>query len=128
MATKTKAKAQEFEYKAEMKQLLHLIVHSLYTHPEVFLRELISNSSDALNKIRFRMLTDTDVVDPEADYRGLNAARSLERLPDHRVHLAGLGRDEPARVSGERVREHVAEYGGDPDFLAVTGGSASFMT
>ncbi len=34
---------QEFEYKAEMKQLLDLIVHSLYTHPEIFLRELISN-------------------------------------------------------------------------------------
>ncbi|MFQ5650971.1 MAG: molecular chaperone HtpG [bacterium] len=69
MATKTKTQksTQEFEYKAEMKQLLHLIVHSLYTHPEVFLRELISNASDALNKIRFRMLTDTDVLDPDAD-------------------------------------------------------------
>ena len=61
--------AEQFEYKAEMKQLLHLIVHSLYTHPEVFLRELISNASDALNKIRFQMLTDTDVLDPDADLR-----------------------------------------------------------
>jgi len=69
MPSKTKPKAQEFEYKAEMKQLLHLIVHSLYTHPEIFLRELISNSSDALNKIRFRMLTDTDVVDPDAELK-----------------------------------------------------------
>lgn len=55
--------AQEFEYKAEMKQLLHLIVHSLYTHPEVFLRELISNSADALNKVRFRKLTDKNILD-----------------------------------------------------------------
>ncbi len=62
-------KSQEFEYKAEMKQLLQLIVHSLYTHPEVFLRELISNASDALNKIRFRMLTDSAVADPEADLK-----------------------------------------------------------
>lgn len=69
MATKTKKKVESFEYKAEMKQLLHLIVHSLYTHPEVFLRELISNASDALNKIRFRMLTDTDVLDSEADLK-----------------------------------------------------------
>jgi len=67
MATKAQKKAQEFEYKAEMKQLLHLIIHSLYTHPEVFLRELISNASDALNKIRFRMLTDSNVLDPDAD-------------------------------------------------------------
>ncbi|MFQ5583871.1 MAG: molecular chaperone HtpG [Calditrichia bacterium] len=64
-AKQQKTKAEEFEYKAEMKQLLHLIVHSLYTHPEVFLRELISNASDALNKVRFRMLTDKNIVSPE---------------------------------------------------------------
>ncbi len=58
---------QEFEYKAEMKQLLDLIVHSLYTHPEIYLRELISNSSDALSKVRFNALTDQDILDKEAD-------------------------------------------------------------
>ena len=68
-STQTKKKAEQFEYKAEMKQLLHLIVHSLYTHPEVFLRELISNASDALNKIRFQMLTDTEVLDPDVSLR-----------------------------------------------------------
>ena len=52
-----------------MKQLLHLIVHSLYTHPEIFLRELISNASDALNKVRFRMLTDKDVFEPDAELK-----------------------------------------------------------
>lgn len=57
MSDNKKAQVQEFEYKAEMKQLLHLIVHSLYTHPEIFLRELISNAADALNKVRFSQLT-----------------------------------------------------------------------
>ena len=57
--------AQTFEFKAEMKQLLNIIVHSLYTHPEIFLRELISNASDALNKVRFRRLTDKDILDPD---------------------------------------------------------------
>lgn len=69
MADAEKVTAQEFEYKAEMKQLLHLIVHSLYTHPEIFLRELISNASDAINKIRFRMLTDRNVLDADADLK-----------------------------------------------------------
>ncbi len=58
---------QEYEYRAEMKQLLSLIIHSLYTNPEIFLRELVSNASDALNKIRFRRLTDSNVLSPEAE-------------------------------------------------------------
>ena len=62
-----KPQVQEFEYKAEMKQLLDLIVHSLYTHPEIYLRELISNASDALSKARFNALTDQDMLDKESD-------------------------------------------------------------
>ncbi len=61
------APIQEFEYKAEMKQLLDLIVHSLYTHPEIFLRELVSNASDALSKVRFDSLTDQEITDREAE-------------------------------------------------------------
>lgn len=69
MAKEKQVKIEEFEYQAEMKQLLHLIIHSLYTHPEIFLRELISNASDALNKIRFRMLTDKDIISPDLDLK-----------------------------------------------------------
>jgi len=69
MAKKKTAKSEQFEFKAEMKKLLHLIVHSLYTHPEIFLRELISNSSDALNKVRFQSLTDKKILDPKTDLK-----------------------------------------------------------
>lgn len=62
-----KPNVETFEYKAEMKQLLQLIIHSLYTHPEVFLRELISNASDALNKVRYRQLTDANVLDKDKE-------------------------------------------------------------
>jgi molecular chaperone HtpG len=69
MPKSSKPQSEQFEFRAELKQLLHLIIHSLYTHPEIFLRELISNSSDALNKIRFRMLTDKKVIDPEKELK-----------------------------------------------------------
>ncbi len=64
-----KTSRKQYEFKAEMKQLLHLIVNSLYTNPEVFLRELISNSSDALNKVRFKQVTGEEVQSPRLPTR-----------------------------------------------------------
>ena len=49
--------AEDFEFKAEIRQLLNILVHSLYTEREIFLRELLSNASDALNRIQVEMLT-----------------------------------------------------------------------
>ncbi len=54
------------EFRAEVQQLLHILAHSLYTNREIFLRELISNASDALNRLQFEMLTNQDVLEPEA--------------------------------------------------------------
>src|SRR5262245_12892348 len=59
--------AQRFSFKAETKQLLNILIHSLYRDREVFLRELLSNASDALNRMRFEMVTNQDVVDPKAE-------------------------------------------------------------
>ncbi|HRP02153.1 MAG TPA: molecular chaperone HtpG [Candidatus Kapabacteria bacterium] len=59
----------EIEFKAEMKQLLHLIIHSLYTQPEIFLRELVSNSTDALNKLRVIKLTDDNILNPTEELK-----------------------------------------------------------
>lgn len=59
--------AEKHTFQAEIKQLLNILVHSLYKDREIFLRELISNASDALSKIQFEMLTNHDVVDSGAD-------------------------------------------------------------
>jgi molecular chaperone HtpG len=56
-----------FEFQTEVQQLLHILVHSLYKEREIFLRELISNAADALSRIQFVMLTDRDVLNPEAE-------------------------------------------------------------
>jgi molecular chaperone HtpG len=55
------------EFRAEVQQLLNILANSLYTEREIFLRELISNASDALHRIQFEMLTNRDVLDPDAE-------------------------------------------------------------
>lgn len=63
-----KSRKTNYKFKAELHQLLDLIIHSLYKHPEIFLRELISNASDALNKARFLELTEKEIADKEAEF------------------------------------------------------------
>ncbi len=57
---------ETLEFRAEVQQLLSILAHSLYTEREIFLRELISNASDALHRIQFELLTNRDVLDPDA--------------------------------------------------------------
>ncbi|KAI4357947.1 hypothetical protein L6164_001861 [Bauhinia variegata] len=56
------APGEKFEYQAEVSRLMDLIVHSLYSHKEVFLRELVSNASDALDKLRFLSVTEPSLL------------------------------------------------------------------
>lgn len=57
------------EFKAESKRLLDMMIHSIYTHKEIFLRELISNASDAIDKLYFRSLTDQNVGMSREDFQ-----------------------------------------------------------
>ncbi|HNO84042.1 MAG TPA: molecular chaperone HtpG [Anaerolineales bacterium] len=58
---------QQYTFKAETKQLLNILIHSLYKDREVFLRELLSNASDALNRLRFEMVTNQNILDSNVE-------------------------------------------------------------
>ena len=64
MAAKSK-----YKFKTDVKQLLDLVTHSLYSHKDVFLRELISNASDAIDKVRFESLTNADLLEDNSDWK-----------------------------------------------------------
>ena len=67
MTDANSTQTQSYTFKAETKQLLNILIHSLYKDRDVFLRELLSNASDALNRIRFEMLTNQNVFDAKAE-------------------------------------------------------------
>src|SRR3712207_1018628 len=62
MAVATESAPQRMEFRTELKQLLDLIIHSLYTKKEIFLRELLSNAADAIDKLRFESLKNPELI------------------------------------------------------------------
>lgn len=82
------------QFKAESKRLLDLMINSIYTHKEIFLRELISNASDAIDKLRFASLTDDSVTLKQEDYEirlALDAPNRTITLTDNGI---GMTKDE----------------------------------
>ena len=67
MSKKAKLKPEVHKYQAEMQKLLEILVHSLYTEREIFLRELVSNASDALSKVQLTTLTEEKVLNKNAE-------------------------------------------------------------
>jgi len=63
------AEKQTLGFQTEVSKLLHLMVHSLYSNKEIFLRELISNASDAVDKLRFESLTDGSLLSEDPDLK-----------------------------------------------------------
>ena len=83
-------------FQTEAKQLLHLMIHSLYSNKEIFLRELISNASDAIDKLRFAALADSSLLEGQGDYQIQVDVTKSDEL--HTITISdngiGMNRDE----------------------------------
>ena len=106
-------------FQAEVKQLLDLMIHSLYSNKEIFLRELVSNASDAADKLRFEAIADPALYgdDPELDIRVSfdKAARTIT-IADNGI---GMSRDEVIANIGTIAKSGTREF-----FQALTGDQA----
>lgn len=102
--------ASRHEFKAEIKQLLDILVHSLYTNKDVFLRELLSNASDALEKARFESNRGIEVADPELPLEiriTFDTDKKLLVVSDTGI---GMSRDELMENIGTIARSGSAEF------------------
>ena len=92
--------SETHEFQAEIKQLLDIVIHSLYTEKEIFVRELVSNASDALEKLRHTQITEKEVVDDqlklEINLTTDDKAKTLT-IQDHGI---GMTRDELVKFLG----------------------------
>ncbi|MEE2658484.1 MAG: molecular chaperone HtpG [Candidatus Latescibacterota bacterium] len=104
------AQVEERTFQTEVQQVLQILIHSLYTDKDVFLRELLSNASDALDKIRFRSLTDRNIVDPEAELEiEISVDKSAKTLTIRDTGI-GMTRDEVNANIGTIAHSGSAEF------------------
>ncbi|MBN1350925.1 molecular chaperone HtpG [candidate division KSB1 bacterium] len=106
-----KSTPKTYKFKAEIKQLLDILVHSLYTNREIFVRELISNAADALDKVRFETVRGTQVADPELPFEiriELDKENKKFTITDTGI---GMSRDELVKNIG------TIAYSGSAKFL-----------
>jgi molecular chaperone HtpG len=95
---------ETLEFKTEMKQLMDIIVHSLYSHKEIFLRELISNAADAIDKVRFESLTNEDLLEDNAEWKIKLTTDESARTLTISDNGSGMSRDSIAENLGTIAR------------------------
>jgi len=97
-------------FQTEAKQLLHLMIHSLYSNKEIFLRELISNASDAADKLRFEAVSDDSLYEGDGDLRvrvETDKDNNLVTISDNGI---GMTRDEVLQNLGTIAKSGTADF------------------
>jgi molecular chaperone HtpG len=115
----TAATKETLGFQAEVKQLLNLMIHSLYGNKEIFLRELISNASDAADKLRFEALSDNALYGSDADLKIRVAFDKQARTITVSDNGIGMSRDEVIHNIGTIAKSGTREF-----FNALTGDQA----
>jgi molecular chaperone HtpG len=97
-------------FQAEVRELLKLMIHSLYSHREIFLRELISNASDANDKLRFESLSKPDLMSGDTELAIWIEADPAQKTLTIRDNGIGMSRDEAVSHLGTIARSGTAEF------------------
>jgi molecular chaperone HtpG len=113
------ATVETLGFQAEVKQLLQLMIHSLYSNKEIFLRELISNASDAADKLRFEALSDSSLLGPDADLKIRVSFDKQARTITVSDNGIGMSREEVIQHIGTIAKSGTREF-----FQALTGDQA----
>jgi molecular chaperone HtpG len=103
-------KKETMGFQTEAKQLLHLMIHSLYSNQEIFLRELISNASDAIDKLRFAALADESLLEGQGDYQvqvDVDKEAGTITIADNGI---GMNRDEVVEHLGTIAKSGTAAF------------------
>ncbi|HKO88720.1 MAG TPA: ATP-binding protein, partial [Burkholderiales bacterium] len=106
-------------FQTEVKQLLHLMIHSLYSNKEIFLRELISNASDAADKLRFEALANPSLYGGDSDLKIRVAFDKAARTITISDNGVGMSREEVIRNIGTIAKSGTREF-----FQSLTGDQA----
>ncbi|HVW99586.1 MAG TPA: ATP-binding protein, partial [Candidatus Babeliaceae bacterium] len=111
------AKQETLGFQTEVKQLLNLVIHSLYSNKEIFLRELISNSSDAADKLRFEALSDPALYESDSELNIKVSFDDKARTITVSDNGIGMSRDEVIEnlgtIAKSGTREFLSRLSGD---------------
>ncbi|HJO48615.1 MAG TPA: ATP-binding protein, partial [Candidatus Scalindua sp.] len=101
---------EKMEFKTEIKQVLDLMVHSLYSHKEIFLRELISNASDAIDKAHYESLTNKEILEEEKEWKIKITADKDAGVLTISDNGIGLTKDEAIKELGTIAHSGTKEF------------------